>query len=113
LGCRFKDSCAQFKNEDRTSLYQGANQCQTTLLLEQLVVVSLAFNAAPSQRELISNAEHLPQREKPNAVFMAGPRLDQGPSKAESVAPRLKPFTAMKRAKRDQHEQTVCVGFFG
>jgi len=39
------------------------------------VGVSLAFNAAPSQKELASNAEHLPRREKPSAGFMVGHQL--------------------------------------
>jgi hypothetical protein len=32
-------------------------------------------------------------------------------SKAGSVAPRLKPFTAMKRAKRETIEPKVCVSY--
>jgi hypothetical protein len=71
----FKGSCEQFKSPASASLYQGANQCQKTLLLERLVGVSLAFNAAPSQKELASNAEHLPRREKPSAGFMVGHQL--------------------------------------
>jgi hypothetical protein len=32
-------------------------------------------------------------------------------NKAESIAPTLKPFTAMKRAKREPSGLKVCVGF--
>jgi hypothetical protein len=97
----FKRYCAQFKSLVQTSLYQGTKQCQTTIFLEQLAGASPAFNAMPSQRELVCNAEPLLQREKPSVGFMVGPRLDRRPSKADNVALRLKPFMAMKRVKRE------------
>jgi hypothetical protein len=61
---------------------------------------SPAFSATPSQRELASNAEPLLQRERPSADFMVEHQLALRLSKVDSVAPRQKQFTAMKRAKR-------------
>ena len=107
----FKRYCAQFKSAARTSLYLGANQCQTTLLLEQQAGVSPAFNATPSQRELVFNAVLPHQRERPSAVFMAEPQQALRLSKADSVAPTLKPFTGLKAAKREPNGLKVCVGF--
>jgi hypothetical protein len=75
------------------------------------VVVSPAFSATPSQRELVSSAEPLPQREKPSAGFMVEHQLAPELSKADSVAPTPKPFTAMKRAKCEPNGLKVCVGF--
>ena len=106
LGC-----CAQCKSPARTSLYQGANQCQTTLLLEQRVDVSPAFNATPSQRELGPNAEPLLQRVRSSADFTVGHQLALRQSKADSVAPRLGLFTVTKRAKRGPNWLKVCVDF--
>jgi hypothetical protein len=87
----------QFKSASRTSLYQGVNQCQTTLLLKRLAGASRAFNATPSQNAPSSNAAPLPQRERPNADFMAehqqAPRL----SKADNVAQQLKLFMAKRQ----------------
>jgi len=57
------------------------------------------------------NAEPLPLRVKPSAVFMAEFQLAQKQSKADNDAPTLKPFTAMKRAKREPNGLKVCVGF--
>ena len=107
----FKGSCAQFKNQVRTSLYQGAKQCQKTLLLEQLVGVSPAFNATPSQRELASNAEHLPPRERPSADFMVGRQQAPRPKMADSVAARLRRFMVSRPAKCEPNELKACVGF--
>jgi hypothetical protein len=42
---------------------------------------------------------------------MAGHQLALKQKKADSVAQRLKPFTAMKRAKREPSGLRVCVGF--
>jgi hypothetical protein len=53
----------------------------------------------------------LPRMDKPNAAFMVEPQLAQRPNKADSVVPRLKPFTAMKRAKRELYGLKVCVVF--
>jgi len=70
-----------------------------------------AFNATQSRKEPVSNAEHLPQKERVSAGFMVGLLLGQRQNKADSVASRLKPSTAMKRAKREPNGQMVCVGF--
>ncbi len=105
------DSCVQYKTQARTSLYQGANQCQETLLLEQLAGVSPAFNATPSQRELASSVVRLQQMVRPNAGSMEERQLAPRQIKADSVVQRLKPCTAMKRAKREPNGRRVCVGF--
>jgi hypothetical protein len=42
---------------------------------------------------------------------MVVPQLVLGPNKADSVAQRPKPFTAMKTAKREPNGLKVCVGF--
>jgi hypothetical protein len=42
---------------------------------------------------------------------MVEPQLVLRPNKADSVAPRLKPFTAMKRAMPEANERKVCVDF--
>ena len=99
------------KSPARKSLYQGANQCQTTLLLEQRADVSPACNATPSQRELASNAEPLPQREEPSAVSTVERQLALIQNKADSVVQKLKPSMAMKDAKREPNVLKVCVGF--
>jgi hypothetical protein len=75
------------------------------------VVALPAFNATQSRKELVFNAALQLQREIQNAEFMAEPQLDLRRLKADSVAPRLKPSTAMKRAKREPKGQKVCVGF--
>jgi len=103
--------CAQFKTQAQTRLYQGVNLCQTTLLLEQLVGVLPAVNAAPSQRELVSSVVRLLQRGRPNADFMGELQRALRLNKADSAAPRLKPFTAMKRAKREPNALKLCVGY--
>jgi len=75
------------------------------------VGVSPAFSATPSQRELVSNAEHpLFLAEKLVKIMAASVQaLEQ--SKADSVAQRQKPFTAMKLAKHEPNGLRVCVGF--
>jgi hypothetical protein len=42
---------------------------------------------------------------------MEAHQLAQRQNKADSVAPRQKPFTAMKRAQREPSELRVCVDF--
>jgi hypothetical protein len=42
---------------------------------------------------------------------MVGVALDLKQNKADSVAPRLKPLTAMKRAKPEPKGLKVCGGF--
>jgi hypothetical protein len=74
------------------------------------VGVSPAFSATPSQRELVFNAGPLLQRESPNADSTVGHQLSLRPNKADSVALMRRPFTAMKRAKREPTEQRQCVG---
>ena len=99
------------KSPARTSLYQGAKQCQTTLLLEQLAGVSPAFNATPSQRELASSAVPPLQREEPSAASMVELQQAQRQSKADSVAPKQRLSTALKREKREPNGLKQCVGF--
>ena len=107
----FKRSCAQSKRLVQTNLYQGVNQCQTTLLSEQLVGVSAAFSAAPSQSAPGSNAEHLPQKARLSAVFTVEPQLAQRLSKVDNVAQKLKPLTAMKRAKRGLSDHGLLIDY--
>jgi hypothetical protein len=92
-------------------LYEGVKLCQTTLLLEQLEDVSLAFSATPNQKELAFNAEPLLQRERPSAVSTVELLLARRLSKADSVAPWLKPSTEMKRAKPEPNGLKGCVCF--
>jgi hypothetical protein len=75
------------------------------------VGVSPAFNATPSQREQATSVARLPQREKLSAGFMGELQLAQRQNKADSVAPRLKPFTVTKRAERELNELKPCDGF--
>lgn len=84
--------------------YQGAKRCQITLLLVRQAVVSNAPSVRPSQKELASNAVPLPQRVSPSAVSMVEPQLAQELSTVDNVAPTLKPFMALKRAKRELNE---------
>jgi hypothetical protein len=72
------------------------------------VVALPAFNATQSRKELVFNAALQLQREIQNAEFMAEPQLDLRRLKADSVAPRLKPSTAMKRAKSEQNGLRLC-----
>jgi hypothetical protein len=64
-----------------------------------------------NQSELAINAAPLPQKGRPSAASTAEHQLAQRLIKAESVAPRLKPFMAMKRAKRGPSGLKVCDGF--
>lgn len=64
-----------------------------------------------AQKEQNSNVEHqLFLAEKLVKIMAASVQaLEQ--SRADNVAPTLKPFTAMKRAKREPSGLRVCVGF--
>jgi hypothetical protein len=73
------------------------------------VVALPAFNATLSPKELASNVAPLLQRERPSAGFMVELQLAPKPNKADSVVPRLKPFTAMKRTKHELSEPLLCV----
>jgi hypothetical protein len=72
---------------------------------------SPAVNATPSQKELVSSAVHLQQKVKANAGSTEEHQLVPRQIKADSVAARLKPFTATKRAEREPNELRACVGF--
>jgi hypothetical protein len=74
------------------------------------VVESAAFNVKLSQNAPSSSAVPLPQKERQSAASMEAHQLDLELSKADNVAPRLKPSTAMKRAKRDLIGLLLCVG---
>jgi hypothetical protein len=49
--------------------------------------------------------------EKPSAGSTVEPQLAPKLSKADSVAPKLRRFMAMKRAKHEKNAQSLCVGF--
>ena len=104
-------SCEQFKCPTRTSFYECANQCQTTLLLEQQAGASPVFSATPSQRELVSSAVLLPLRERPSAVSTVEPPLAPRLSKADDVAQRRELKRERTRARHEPSELRVCVGY--
>jgi hypothetical protein len=87
------------KNPARTSLYQGANQCQTTLLLEQTAGASNVCSATRSPRELVSSASPLRQKARLNADFMVVYQLAQRPNKADNVVQQQKSFMATRPAQ--------------
>jgi len=71
---------------------------------------SAACNVKLSPNAQSCSAVPLPQKERQSADSMVVLQLAPRHQKAESVVPRLKPFTAMKRAKRDLIGQKLCVG---
>jgi hypothetical protein len=93
------------------SLYQGANQCQTTLLLEPLAGVSPAFNATLSRGEQATSAEHPPQGGKPSAGFMVVHQLAPKQNKADNVAQRRELKQERTPVKREPNGLRVCVDF--
>jgi hypothetical protein len=73
------------------------------------VAESAASNVKPSPSVQSNSAAPLPQKVRPSADSMVEPQLALRLNKADSVAPRLKPFTATKLAKRELNELMLCV----
>jgi len=94
-----------------TSRYQGVNQCQTILLLEQQAGESPVLSAKPSPNGQSSNAEPLLQRGKLGVDFMEElPRVPKLPRAAHAVLlPRL--FMDLKPVKREMNVLRGCAGF--
>jgi hypothetical protein len=72
------------------------------------VVESAAFNVKLSQNAPSSSAVPPPQKARQSADFTGEHQQAPRHPMADSVAPKLKPFTAMKRAKLDPIGQRQC-----